>query len=160
MSTLTDFLNEKAKQLEELAPQRQQRIAEWTQAVERLLRQLEGWLREADKPQVLAIEPITVQRREAGLGVYTAGGLKISLDGIPLEIVPRARQAVGRIRKGPSQDEARIEGMVEINSGGYKVYLYRLAGEQGDEWYTWEDPTQPARLFDRNQFEQLMVGLL
>src|SRR4051794_22353682 len=86
--TLSEVLHEYAvKQRSELEATRARR-EEWVEAVRRLMKQLEGWLREADRDGVLDIQEEEHDLREESLGRYTAPGLRVRLGAREVSIRP------------------------------------------------------------------------
>ena len=97
MQTLADFLREQAEQEHAEAPERERKRADWLAAVERLLQQIETWLREADTVNVLHIERVPVELNEAGMGIYVAPGLVVRLRARRAQILPEGRNTFGQV---------------------------------------------------------------
>jgi hypothetical protein len=124
---------------------------------------MEEWLRDADREGVLRIERTAVEHREQGLGHYTAPGLTITLGITRVDVLPVARNVVGRVVRDGATEPVRLQGRVDITDGAMKHSLYRLTDHHPDEWVLLQGLYEPGlRIlsFDRAQFEAIVVGLL
>jgi hypothetical protein len=159
MGTLAEFLKEQSEKLRGGAPERAKNREEWVAAVERLIRQIEGWLREADPEKVLEVERTAVELGERQLGRYTAPGLTITLGSERAQVRPGTRYGMG-----PMSDDGltrgRSQGRVDLTDGVQTYRLYRYV-EPGEEWWVIVDDEHyiPKR-FDRPAFEAALVSLL
>lgn len=160
MSILADFLNEQAAKYRSEAPERERNRNEWVGAVERLIQQMEGWLRGADSQQMLEVHWKPIELREEGLGVYTVPSLEIRMGDRQVEIIPRGRNAVGSITRDDNHETCPVRGRVDITDGGERHTLYRVTGDQGDEWFLADGRTHGAARFGKDVFEAVLVGLL
>ena len=75
MGTLTEYLKDKAAKLRAEKPERERLIEDWRSALDRLLDQLEQWVREADTERTVTLGAINgalqarhSARRSAGAG--------------------------------------------------------------------------------------------
>ncbi len=159
MSTLAEFLKEHGEKLRAGAPERAKRREEWVAAVERLVQQIEGWLRQADGEQVLQVERIAVERQEPQLGAYLAPALNIALGGERVQVLPGPRYVLA-----PNSDEAltrgKSQGRVDVTDGAQTYHLYRYANDQGEWWALVDDEEYVPRRFDQKSFEDALVQLL
>lgn len=160
MTTLAEFLEKQATQERAEAPERERKRAEWLAAVERLLQQMETWLREADKEKILHIERTSVERSEAGLGIYAAPAMVIQLGTRRLEIVTGGLNTFGSVNRSDNRQPARVQGSVDIIEGGTKDTIYRLPGAGDPEWFLVDRSDYLARPLDRAEFERIMLRRL
>jgi hypothetical protein len=154
--TFQEFLERRANQQQHRV--RRERREEWIAAVGRLMDQLRAWLAEADPASVLDVIPITMEKAEPGLGIYSIPGLKISLGNAAVQVVPIGRNAVGHV--GPQGDSGMpAEGRVDITDGVRKYILYRTLENRQDKWHALDEHFQ-ARPLDRGQLEAILQDLL
>src|SRR5262249_40177070 len=133
VKALSEFLEEKAR--EQQLEGRQQRYADWLGAVEGLLSEIRGWLKEADpRENFLEIVEYQVDLAEKGLGGYTVPALKVTFGDTAIEIVPVGRAVVGRVNPNGAP-ELRPEGRVDIRTSSEKYILYRTIQDGKDRWY-------------------------
>lgn len=158
MPSLADFLKEQAQQLLAQAPERDRVRQEWVEAVERLIRQIEMWLVQADTDKVLRVERTAIERREHRVGTYVAPALVISLGERRVTITPVARYALGPTDLDLSGGRSR--GLVEISDGAYKYRLFCYDGPDGDRWILLDEDEYVPTAFDRSAFDAVMVKLL
>ena len=156
MKTLTDFLKEQAEQQQSQAGQREAKRVEWVQSVERLIRQLQEWLHEADTPGVLrvTVQPHTV--REQSIGGYEAPSLTIGLGSREVRVLPVARDVVGSI----GDPGFRAQGLVDLTDSAFKYLLYRRLDDRGERWVIVDDRDYSVQPLDRTTFEGALLSLL
>lgn len=152
--TFREFLDEKA--LASPADDRKRRREEWVNAVDRLLGQIEGWLREADPDSHLEFEHPKLMKWEGGIGEYEVGSLRIRLGDTLIEVNPVARNVVGRVfPQGTTGEAIRAEGRVDLSCIGSKYHLYRILGEDDDLWYARDE-----KLGDRFLTPDLLLDIV
>jgi hypothetical protein len=159
MTRLADFLKEQAAEQRRTAPEMEQKRKEWVAAVERLIEQMENWLRQADSEMILRVERIRVEMLEEGLGEYAVPGLSIKLGTQRVEVLPRARNVAGAILLEDGKTY-RPQGRVDLTSGGVPFVLYRVIRDQGDQWFLFPLQADKAKPFDNEAFEAILLGLL
>jgi hypothetical protein len=122
---------------------RSRRRVEWLNALERLLDQIQEFLREADPEGLLETVPYEVQRVESRLGVYDAPALKVRIGTDSVDVVPEGRHATGPLLlqhllllPGNAQRWGDLSGgRVDITNGERRYLLLRsIVGDQ-DHWY-------------------------
>lgn len=163
MTTLADFLNEQAAQERAEAPERERKRDEWIQAIERLLQSMEEWIREADRQAILHVERTRVEHREQGLGHYSAPCLIVTLGIKRIDVVPVARNVVGRVLRDGAAEPSPLQGRVDVTDGVMKHTLYRLTDLRPDEWIYLHglfEPNPRILPFDRARFEAILVSLM
>src|SRR4051812_7213296 len=106
MGVLTAFLKEKGEQLRTVQPEREQLVSEWQAAVERLIAQIEQWVREADAERLIQDSRMSHTFNDEKMGPYTAPGLKLDLDGQTVGVEPVARRVVASIQP-PGESQPR-----------------------------------------------------
>jgi hypothetical protein len=161
MTQLADYLQKHQAQLLKDQGQRVEMRKEWVAAVERLMRQIEGWVRQADPEEtVLHVELRVHECREFDLGgSYQAHGLAITLGPVVVEVVPEARMVVGMIKRDHSGAEHRAQGLVKITDGVFTSRLYRLTDTGKDEWFVPGAPGAVAKVFDQSTLETILLRL-
>jgi hypothetical protein len=159
MSILADFLKGRGEQHRAQEPTRRQVREEWVQAVDRLLKQIEGWLKDADPEHLLQVERKTVEKQEVIAGAYTAPALAITLGDRRVEVRPVARGVVGPFSK-ESPYGARSQGRVDLTDGTDRFMLYRFVNEQGEAWVYLDEEEYMPHPFEREVFERALVSLL
>jgi hypothetical protein len=156
--TLTDVLREYAvKHHAEFEGQRA-RKEEWLAAIGRLLEQLRGWLREADKDGVLRIDPEVYDIGEEALGWYEAPGLTVYLGSRQVKIKPVGRATTGRRIDGAS-DGLVAEGRVDLRAGAIWYMLFRSLAEGGESWHLVAPESFKAIPLTRESFDEAMARL-
>lgn len=169
MSALSQFLKKEGERLRVEAPVREAKQQDWDRAVTNLLRQLEGWVKEADSEGIIQIEvkkwPFPIS--EEGLGEYRLPYLRLRLDTRTVTISGKARNVVDRIRPPGSAHSRQADGLAVISdnvvkgqSGTANYYLYRLAEPDGDHWYIRHALEEEVKPLDRERFEAILVSLL
>ena len=167
MSTLAEFLEEKAKQLLAEKPARDDLVREWTSAVNHLLDELEGWVRDADKARVLDIQRTAHQFNDEKMGRYSVPGLKFDLDGQAVDVVPVARRVVASIPAAGDAPPRRADGRVDLRRGAdtFSV-LYRARSGEADKWFVthpsvWNirEQRQEVKPLTREEFERDLMSL-
>lgn len=159
MSALKSFLKEQARELRATQAQRTETIAEWKRALDSLIGQLEHWLHEADRANVLKVERIPVTIRENRLGIYEVEGLRIWLKYRDFRVEPGARYPFRPSFRNEPVTTVR-EGMVSMDGGHQKYTLYRRKREDGDEWTIVDERTHQTRVLDQSTFEDAVYRLL
>jgi hypothetical protein len=141
---------------------------EWLGALNRLLDQIQDWLRELDPEDVLELITYQVERVEERLGVYDAPALKIRVNTDAAEILPMGRFAMRPLslqglllQNMPSipVDQQRHEGRVDITNGERRYVLLRRIEDGHDRWYALRKMDR-AVPFDRTCFEEILKDLL
>jgi hypothetical protein len=160
MKTLEEFLHERAEIERGRADEKKAIQQEWIGAVRRLLDQMTEWLRDADPEHLLKIKECDHKLREIDVGVYTAPGLEIRLGTQDLQVIPVARHVVGRDLSNGLVEVARAFGRVDLTDGDKSFLLFRSRKDPDDEWVVLEDDGLRAKRFDRESFEEAMIGLL
>src|SRR5437879_2864229 len=94
--TLQEFLLKNAPRAQQ-ERQRRQWCEEWIAAVDRLLLQMRAWLKDADTPKVLDLEPLDFEKREQGLGTYRIQGLAIHFGESIVRVVPVGRTVLAHL---------------------------------------------------------------
>ncbi len=159
MSNRVSSLNSRGRKRRETKARREEILAEWKEALESLVGQLECWLREADEDHALTIDRIPIVIGERRFGAYEVEGLRVRLGIMEFRVEPIARDSVGTI-VGDELGTTLCDGNVKI-SGGYRKYsLYRRKAEQGDEWVMADDQTYEPRILDQSTFEDAVYQLL
>ena len=159
MSALRSFLKERAQEQRATKAQRMEAIAEWKQALDSLISQLERWLHEADPKNVLKVERIPVTIRERCLGIYEVEGLRVWLKYQDFRVEPNARYPGRPFREDAMGNPVR-DGMVSLDGGHPAYTLYRRKTEGGDEWTIVDDRTYEPRALDQSTFEDAVYKLL
>jgi hypothetical protein len=157
--TLREFLLNNAPRTEEVRRRRQWR-EEWIAAVDKLLAQLRTWLKDADAADILDIQTVELEKREAGLGTYHIRGLVINFGERTVKVVPIGRTVLAHLGKYAEAGHENAEGRVDITNGAYKYYLYRkLTNTLDDQWLI-QDERSDIRPLDREPFEAILQDLL
>lgn len=157
MSALTEFL--KGKAAEEAAAQesRQQIIAEWQTAIERLFSLIQTWITESDPDRRLKVLDGDHHIREEGLGQYPVKILVIEGFGKTILMTPWARNTItthdfdGR--------RVRAVGRVNVHDGLNQIAMYRFRVQDQDQWMI-DVPNNGFLPCDREQFEKALVSFL
>ncbi len=160
MTPLAEFLQTNEEKLREDEKQRETRRAEWVGAVERLLRQIEGWVRDADPKNLLHVERVLQEHRDAGLGYYRAPALLVRFGPTKVEITPWSRNVVGRLEMDEPGKELRIEGAVHITDGSEKFIVYRVLPEGREEWRLAPPMSLKTTPLTRQGFEAALLRLI
>lgn len=116
---------------------------EWLASLNRLLDQLQGWLREADPEGLLDIVRYRVSRTERGLGTYDAPAMKICLGAGDVDIAPVTAGdfwLAFEVVTGPSESyspplRAPHTGRVDMTDGYRKYNLFRELSDDGESWF-------------------------
>ncbi len=123
MSALRSFLKEQAREQRATRAERMEAIAEWKQALDSLIEQLERWLHEADRANVLKVERIPVTIRENRLGIYEVEGLRVWLEYRDFRVRP-GRRYPGRPDREDEMGNPVRDGMVSMDGAHRKYALY------------------------------------
>jgi hypothetical protein len=154
--TLKEFLAEQAEKHHTEFTETKPRREEWVTEVNRLVDQMEGWLREADPDGILDIEPQTVEKREQGLGFYKAKALTMRFGGREVRIHPVARFVVAA--PAVVLPLGRPAGRIDITNGESRYSLYRIEDGRERTWFIHNNG--PLKRFDRLTFESAVQDLL
>jgi len=158
--TLEEFLHERAEIERGHADEKTALQREWVGAVQRLIGQITGWLRDADKEHLLEIEEKCHKLREVDVGVYTAPGLVIRLESQEARVIPVARMVVGPDLSNGLIRVIRAFGRVDMTDGEKKFLLFRTEVAPADEWVILEDEGFTFKRFTRESFEEAAQSLL
>jgi hypothetical protein len=164
MSSLKDLLKREAEEQRTHAAERASLQTEWTGAVDRLMQQLEGWLREVDPEGALRIESTTHRIGERRMGFYEAKGLRITLGSRTLGarkilVKPDSRDNIASVVGEPFGKTVK-DGRVDMTNYEKRYMLFRRKMETGDEWVILDDRDYRAHLLDREQFEAAIQSML
>jgi hypothetical protein len=159
MKALAQFLKEEAVQQRAQADAIAADVQAWERSVNRLVQQMEDWLRLADPERILRIETTTHYLREEGIGQYILYGLSILLGAREVEVIPVARKVVA-VFDDDIAPARRAQGRVDLTNGEWKYMLYRFVLDQDDRWMIVDDRDYRKRPFDQSSFEEAMVSLL
>jgi len=168
MPTLAEYLKEKAARLKAEQPEREQRIREWGNSVERLLSQLEERLKAADHEGVLGVRRTQHHFNDEGMGSYTVQGLEVTTaDGQAVSVVPVARRIVSAVTLPGEASARQPEGRVDLQKWGDTIYtLYRFRKDDQDRWFVahpvWNMNEQRPVVnpLTREEFEQDIMSML
>ena len=160
MSTLQEFLKQRADLERQATPQKLEIQREWCTAVERLINQVCQWLADADKEKILEVRDEWHQRRESGVGVYNVLGLVVRLEAQEVHIVPVARNVVGPVASTGTIHVARSFGRVDMTNGAEKYMLFRTKVAPSDEWVIINEDGFALQPFDQKSFDAAMQSLL
>ena len=160
MSTLQEFLRERADQLHASLSERTKIQKEWSDAVHRLVVQIAGWLKDADSEGILDIQLETIQLREFGLGVYLVPSLLISLEAQEVRVDPIARNAVGPVWSDGAIHTGKSFGRVDLTNGIDRYLMFRVAVDPEDRWVIVDEDAYVPRELNRRSFDQAMQSLL
>jgi hypothetical protein len=160
MSTLQEFLKQRADHLRASSPERVRIQNEWIEAVDKLLKQIKQWLKDADLESILQVFEESVDRRESGVGVYTVHSLRIRLESQEVQVVPIARNVVGPVLTYDAIHTEKSFGRVDMTNNATKFLLFRTQREPEDQWVIVNDENYLALRLDRNSFDQAMRSLL
>ncbi len=159
MSRFTEFLQTRAQEEKAKVEANRPVREEWVKAVTELIAQMEVWLSEDDTAHVLAIARDFIEKHEEGLGFYHAPVLRVRHVAREVEIVPVVRIVVSAPADSLLPRTSRPQGRVDITDGATRYKMYRLVDGAESRWVVLEQ-RHPARLFDRDVFEDIMMDLL
>jgi KaiC/GvpD/RAD55 family RecA-like ATPase len=159
MSALRSFLKGRAQEQCATKDQRMEALAEWKRALDSLIGQLERWLREADRANVLKVEHISVTIREQRVGIYEVEGLRVWLKYRNFHIEPIARYP---FRPSFLEEKGTTvrDGMITMRGAHQEYTLYRYKREGGDEWTIADEKTHQTEILDQSTFEDAVYTLL
>lgn len=160
MSTLQDFLKQRADHLHASSSEKMKIQNEWIQAVNRLLTQIKQWLKDADQPGILNIFEESVDRRESGVGVYEVHSLRIRLEAQEVCVIPIARNVLGPVSSSGTIHKGKSFGRVDMTNGVSKFLLFRTEVEPSDRWIIVDEDAYVPRDLDRGSFDAAMQSLL
>lgn len=148
--------------------ERNDRRLEWLGALNRLLAQIRGFLREADSDGVLEIVDYEVERVEERLGVYDAPALKVRLGAASVDVVPVGRNSPKPLSLMPLMavpgNESRwgdlAGGRVDVTDGERRHLLLRSTKDGQDNWYVVMANKSGVTPFDRQSLEAILQDLL
>lgn len=162
-TSFQDFLRQKAGVTD--IRERNRNRSEWLKAVQRLLEQIEGWLRAADSENLLETMRYDVERVEGRLGIYDAPALKIRLGTDEVDIVPVGRFAIGPLSAQAFKSLLAVQGndgpaagRVDITNGERKYLLLRDISSEEQHWYAVNESSQVV-VFDQAQLETILQDL-
>lgn len=158
MPRLSDFLSEKAKDLNQV--ERKRRRDEWVESVTRLMAQFRTWLREADPQNLLTISGHDLDKLEQGLGAYRVPALDIEFEDALVRIVPVGRNVIRFRNMGGTVQTLQAEGRVDITDGARKYTLYRTQTDGADRWVAVGESEVNPQPLDQALFERIMLELL
>jgi hypothetical protein len=154
--TLREFLLKNAPRDE---IRRRQHRDEWIAAIDRLLAQLRGWLKDADTAGILDIEPLEFEKREQGLGAYSIKGLAIHFGERTVKVVPIGRGVLAHLGPYAEAGHENAEGRVDLTNGLGKYILYRKLTDAEEQWLVQDERSGICPL-DRERFEAILQDLL
>jgi hypothetical protein len=160
MSTLQEFLKERADRIREGHSEKLRLQNEWIQAVDRLIRQIRQWLSDADSQNILEFFENSIQLRETDVGVYLVKRLTIRLEAQEVHVIPIARNAVGPVVSSGSTHRGRSFGRVDITDGVNKFLLFRTQIQPDDRWVIVNDENYIMRELNEESFASAMQSLL
>jgi hypothetical protein len=160
VGTLSEFLSERAEQARAVPSNRGAILTEWRGAVDALLDQMIGWLKEADTHHLLGIERTTHDIREPRLGTYTVPGLRVGFGSRAIHVEPIARFPIGSM-VGDSLGQSLRGGRVDLRNLGQRYMIYRKVEADGSmRWIIVDDRDYRENPFDREHFEEAVKSLL
>jgi hypothetical protein len=169
MGKLAEYVRTEAEHLKADMHRRKEAVAEWKGAIDRLYKQLVGWIAEADGGHnLLAAHPERLAFvREPRLGSYEIQCLRIELGSRDVEVAPRARHVVATIAP-PGAEPRRADGMVELTDRGVAMhYMFRLIENGVDRWYIqsvglWNIDAHRGSVepLERDRFEAAVLDIL
>ena len=154
--TLREFLVKNAPRQE---LERRRRREEWVAAVDRLINQVQQWLKEANADGLLEVFVIEVERQEQGLGTYLAKSLELVYGERIVKVFPVGRSALADLGPFGEPGHQKAEGRVDISNRYDKYHLYRKLTADGETWIV-QDHAGVLRLLDKPQFEVILQALL
>jgi hypothetical protein len=163
MSNLKEFLKRQAEEQRATADERDAVRREWLDSLDRLMGQLERWLRETDTEGTLKIEPMTHRLKERRVGIYDASGLRISLSTPSLGTPEIRLEPIARHTSASSIAAAvggSIEGRVDLTNDEMKYFLYRIKKNGKDEWVMVDDREYRPEPLERDNFEAAIQSML
>ncbi len=160
MSTLQEFLKQRAEHLSASFPEKVKIQNDWIQAVDRLLNQIKQWLKDADPQAILDVFEESVDRRESGVGVYQVHSLRIRLEAQEVRVIPIARNVLGPVSSSGTIHKGRSFGRVDMTNGVSKFLLFRTDVEPSDRWIIVDEDAYVPRDLDRGTFDAAMQSLL
>src|SRR5208283_1746421 len=134
MSTLQEFLKERADQLHASLSEKTKIQKEWSDAIHRLVIQIVDWLKDADSERILDVQLETKQLRELGVGVYFVPSLQVRLEAQEVRVDPIARNAVGPVWSDGAIHTGKSFGRVDLTNGVDRYLMYRVAVDPEDRW--------------------------
>jgi hypothetical protein len=155
MTSFQEFLHKKAEEQDQ--PSRRERRDEWIAAVNRLITQIDTWLREADPAGILDLIDIDFDKAESALGRYKINGLKIVVGDLSAQVVPVAGKVVGS--SWVQGDGAQLAGRVDITNGIKKYIVMRVIKDGVETWEVRDEKFGAAPL-DRARLESILQDLL
>ena len=161
MGSLKDFIAEQAEKLRTEEPEAVRKRDEWVAAVNRLNRQIEEWLAQADPDhKVLLVRKAPYQLREEGIGTYEARGLSISLGRREVRVVPIARNVADPLSATGVIHVNRAYGRVNLSDGLKKFMIFRVEKDSEDRWNIIEQDGFRMQALDQAAFEEAFKSLL
>ena len=145
--------------------ERREKCQEWLGALDRLFRQIEAWLVEADPENLIEIIRYKVQRVEKQLGIFDAPGMTIRVGISEVKVLPNGRFDIGPMYRtlqwlaDVRGSDGLAAGRVDITDGARKYVLIRSINEGQDAWYAASDQSG-LMPFDRTALETILLDLL
>jgi hypothetical protein len=159
-TTFTEFLREQAAKQADEATAGKAIVEEWRTAIEKLFRQIRGWLSESDPDGIIQIEEGRHEVREKGLGRYQVPRLDLRAFGKWTGIIPKARNTVASARPPQKAAPERATGRVDMTDEVQRYVLYRFPKEGGGDLWMIDDLRSEPRLLDQQAFEAALMSYL
>src|SRR5579864_2497340 len=157
MTTLTEFLREKAAKHAAESVKNEGIIKEWDDALRRLYAQVRDWLVASDPDRVLSVDESSTDIHEEALGRYKVPRLNIKALGQWVSLIPKARFTVGTAYPPQKTTPERAAGRVDITNEARRHVLYRFHGPNGDVWLIDDLKSSPVEL-NRENFEAVLMS--
>jgi hypothetical protein len=155
--TLREFLEKNAPRNEML---RRRLRDDWIAYVDRLLKKMRDWLKEANAADLLDLETLEFEKREQHLGGYRIHGLAIHFGECTVRVVPVGRIVAAHLGPYGEPGHEKAEGRVDVTNGAYKYYLYLKLNDAGEEQWLVQDERSRIRPLDQGEFEAILQDLL
>ena len=156
MKSLVEFLDEQAAQQEATGGRTKSLREAWVGNVNRVVLEMEKWLRSADHHDVLNIFVHEVDNREEGIGHYAALGITVWLGAREVKVAPVARFVMAAALFG---FPAKPEGRIDISNGESQYSLYHMNDCPEGRWLMVGEGKGYVP-FDQQNFEMAMQDLL
>lgn len=162
MSALAEFLRSKATEDAITRTSNQDMIAEWREAIKRLLDTIQTWIAESDPERRLKLTVREHEVNEESLGKYIVPSLEISGFGKTVWVTPKARHTIATARALDGVNQVRAAGRLNLTDGVNPIALYRFRSRRPDEpdVWMWDDPKLGMDFFEREDFEAAVVSYL
>lgn len=159
MTSLREFLDEKAERLQAEVSKAQAIRAEWVEAVARLRAQIRAWIAEADTGRILRLLPDMVSIHEEMIGDYRIDTLSIELGPRRVRVEPIARFALGPLASTGVMHVNRTFGRVDLTNGLEKRMLFRTAKHPDGPWIIVQEDGYRVEEFNQRAFEVAIQSL-